>query len=499
MNQNPAASLVVRLNSLPIRVRLTLWYSLVFATALLCLGFACLWMVHSAITNLETQELRQRVKSVRQFLNARPKGEMPEQLRTAFTTAYDVYHGHKWLQVIDEHGVWVYRSSHVSGPFSNLVLPQHAPADGYYFTYTAEGANVRALIEPIEVNGVRYTVQTGLTLDRALSILSNFRAHLALLTALGLIISSLAGYFMSRKALAPIAAIASEAQRINDRNLNVRLPEPTTQDELAALSRTLNQMLSRIESGYHSVLSFTANAAHELRSPVALLRAETEVALAFPRDVAFYRDTCSRVLDQSVQIASLIDQLLALARADAGVESFNPVSLNVPDLLEEVAGEWAQRFSKDGIQFNVPVASSEMWVRADLPSLKRLLHILLENAWRYTPSRQSATLSCQEIRDVDAPAVEIIVADTGVGIADEDQSRIFDRFCRAARPVHGDFAGSGLGLVLAQGIANRHHSRIELQSTLGQGSRFSLTLPMAVFARMEVLQTASSASDSIYR
>lgn len=466
---------------LPIRVRLTLWYTLVFAGALFCLGFACLWMVHGAITNLENNELTQRVKSVRQFLEARPKGETPEQFRNAFAAAYDVYHGHKWLQVIDEHEVWAYRSSHVANVYSNLALPQQIPADGYYFTYLTEGIHVRGFIAPITANGVRYTVQTGITLDKTLTILSNFRVHLFLLTVLGLIISSLAGYFMSRQALTPIAAIAAEAQRINDKNLNIRLPELETQDELAALSNTLNQMLSRIEAGYQSVRSFTANAAHELRTPVALLRAETEVALAFPRDAAYYRNTCDRIFENSVQMTRLIDQLLSLARADAGVDTFRPERVNLPDLLEEVAAEWSERFAEARIQFNCEVETSEMWIQADFLSLKRLLNILLENAWRYTPSGQSVALTLSSsIQGFDHPAAKISVVDTGIGISQEDQCRIFERFCRAARPLHGDFSGSGLGLVLGQWIAECHHSTIQLQSSPGKGSCFSLLLPISL-------------------
>ena len=308
-------------------------------------------MVHRAIDDLENNELQQRVRSVRRFVEARPAHEAPDQLRNAITAAYDVSHGNKWEQIIDEHGNWLYRSPHVASIYPQLVLPQQASQTGVYFTYTAESIHVRALIEPITVHGIRYTVQTGLTLSKTLAILSNFSIQLFLLTALGLILSSLAGYFMSRKALTPIASIASEAQRINDKNLNSRLPELHTHDELAALSNTLNQMLSRIEAGYQSVRSFTANAAHELRSPVALLRAETEVALAFPRDAAYYRNTCERVLHNSVQMTRLIDQLLSLARADAGVEVLRLEPVNLPDLIEEVAEEWAERFAEAQIQF----------------------------------------------------------------------------------------------------------------------------------------------------
>ena len=382
---------------LPLRVRLTLWYTLVFAAALFSLGFGSLWMVHRAIERLENNELQQRVRSVRRFVESRPANETPEQMRDAIAAAYDVSHGNKWLQVIDGHGRWLYRSSHVAAVYPNLVLPQNAAQAGTYFTYTADAIHVRALIEPVTIRGIRYTVQTGLTLDKTLDVLDNFRIQLSVLIIFGLIFSSLAGYFMSRKALFPIAVIASEAQRINDKNLNLRLPVLHTRDELASLSNTLNQMLGRIEAGYQSVRSFTTSAAHELRSPVALLRAETEVALAFPRDSLYYRETCENVLKSSVQMSRLIDQLLALARADAGVEALHFEPINLSDLIEEVAAEWTERLAEAQIQLSCEVGAFEVWVLADYIALKRLLNILLENAWRYTPSGGAVGLALSKL------------------------------------------------------------------------------------------------------
>jgi heavy metal sensor kinase len=462
---------------LPIRVRLTLWYSIVIAATLFTIGFVSLWMVHRAIDDLENNELQQRVRSVRRFLEGRPPKETRAELHDAITAAYDVSHGNKWLQVIDEHGNWVYRSQHVSAAYPSLALPQEAPTDGSYFTYTADSISVHALIEPIAVRGVRYTVQTGLSLTKTLAILSNVRMQLIVLTSLGLVVSSLAGYFMSRKALTPIGAIASEAQRINEKNLNSRLPVLESRDELASLSNTLNQMLGRIEAGYQSVRSFTANAAHELRSPVALLRAETEVALAFPRHADYYRDTCQRVLENSKQMTHLIDQLLALARADAGVEVLKFEPVNLTDLIQEVADDWSDRFARAEIEFDCALPARECWVDADYLALKRLLNTLLENAWRYTPSGQSVRFGLTENTESDEPrTAEIGVADTGIGIALEDQKRAFERFHRVARPLHGDLPGSGLGLALGQWIAERHNSSINLQSFPGEGSRFSLKL-----------------------
>ena len=462
---------------LPIRVRLTLWYSLVFATALLSIGLGSLWMVHRAIDELENNELQQRVRSVRRFLESRPADETSPQLRDTITAAYNVSHGSKWLQIIDEHGEWLYRSPHVAAVYPDLVLPQNAAPSDSYFNYTTESVPVRALIEPITVHGIHYTVQTGLSLSKTLAVLSNFRAQLFFLITLGLIASSLAGYFMSRKALTPIAAIADEAQRINDKNLSARLPSLETHDELSSLSNTLNQMLGRIEAGYKSVRSFTANAAHELRSPVALLRAETEVALALPRDATYYQATCEHILLNSVQMTRLIDQLLALARADAGVEVFKFEPINLPEVLEEVAEEWTERFADAQIDFSRNFSTIEFWIDADYVALKRLLNILLENAWRYTPHGQSVSLALHgPAQNGVHRAIEICVADTGIGIAPEDQKRIFERFCHIGRPIHGDFSGSGLGLALGQSIAERHNTTIELHSTIGEGSRFSFLM-----------------------
>jgi len=460
------------MTQLPLRIRLTLWYSTAFAVAVFCFGFACLCLVHRAVTDLEENELQQRVRSVHRFLEVRPAQETPAQRRDAITAAYDVSHGAKWLQVIDDHGNWLYRSPHVAEVYPQLATPQQLKQSSTYFTYIAGSAHVRALIEPITVNGVRYTVQTGLTLDKSLALLSNFQMQLWTLAALGLIAASLAGYFMSRKALSPIAALAREAQRINDRNLNIRLPALQTRDELAALSATLNQMLERIESGYQAVRSFTANAAHELRTPASLLHAEVEITLAFPRDVSYYRESCEKVLRDSAQMARLIDQLLALARMDAGTEILHMELLNLNELVEEVGERWHDRFSGAGIYFTVAGEATASWVEGDFVGLKRLLDTLLENAWRYTPSGRLVTISLRSV----AQHAELSVCDTGAGISQEIQSKIFQRFSRWAEPLRGDFSSSGLGLALAKWIAERHHSSLILKSTPGTGSCFSISL-----------------------
>jgi signal transduction histidine kinase len=468
------------IRSLPIRIRLTLWYTLAFSTALFFLGAYALWMVQHATIQLETKELQQRVRSVRLFLESRPDGESPASLHDAMKTTYDVTHGKRWLQVIDDRGVWVYRSSLVADVYPVLVLPQYAPQDGTYFTYQRGTQSVRAVIQPIVAKGTRYTVQTGVTLDTTLIILSDLRSHLLLLSLVGLIVSSLSGHFLSKKALDPVAAITAEARRISDKNLNARLPELEARDELSALSNTLNQMLQRIEDGYQSVRSFTANAAHELRTPVARLRTGAEVTLAFPRNADYYREACERTLETTVHMGRLIDQLLSLARADAGIAVLRFEPVNLPDLMDDIAEEWEERFCTAGIEFHRSSTKSELWADADYSALKTLLNILLENAWRYTPHGRSVSLTlCLQEPEENTQIVEVAVVDRGDGISSEDQKRIFERFYRAATPLRGDAPNTGIGLALGLWIAEQHKSTLRVESSPGIGSRFSISLPIA--------------------
>jgi heavy metal sensor kinase len=460
------------IKSPPIRIRLTLWYSLAIAATMFSIGFASLWMVHRAIDDLEKEELQQRVRSVRRFVESRPPGETQAQLREAITAAYNVSHGNKWLQVIDEQGNWIYRSSHVAASYPTLVLPKQAPEAGAYFTYTAESSSVRALIQPISIHGVRYTVQTGLTLNKTLAIFSNLRIQLFLLITVGLFVSSVGGHFMSRKALKPVAALAAEARRINDRNLDIRLPEPSAKDEISDLSRTLNQMLERIDKAFASVRTFTGNASHELRTPISLMRTEIEVALYRPRDSEEYRAILGRLHEETMRMTSLVENLLSLARADGGAETIALVPVRVDDLFRQVTESWKDGMNRALLDFSIEIEEDDLALLGDRHLLPRLLSILLENASKYTPPGGSVKLSAA----LAGTRVVLSVMDSGIGMAPEHKPRIFDRFYRATQVGESAPAGSGLGLALAKWIAERHGAQLIVESEPGRGSCFSFSL-----------------------
>jgi heavy metal sensor kinase len=457
--------------SLPIRLRLTLWYCAMFAAAAGLLSVSSWWMLRHSLMATEYHELQERAEDVQLLLVQLGPGADPNLLQQRFTEIYQVKDDGKYLQVLDQDGRWIFRSKRLVDDVLRPALPSALPARGTLAEFHQGTRYVRVLSYPIKANGRAYSVQTGLALNKSMVLLSVFRAQLLFLTPAVLLLAAIGGHFMSRKALAPVAAIATEARRINDRNLEIRLPIATTRDEITHLSETLNQMLARVEMGVRSIRDFTANAAHELRTPLALIRTEVEVALSMPRSAGDYREACEQVQLESIRMTALIDNLLMLARADAETESLRYESIEANQLVCRVGEKWKHAMRLALLSFSLETAGAPVFVRGDVDALQRLLTILLDNAMRHTPPGGAV---CLEFARNDG-RVTFTVRDTGIGIAPGHQSRVFDRFYRVDRTR----GGSGLGLALAKWIAEKHATSIFLESTLGKGSSFHFSLPEA--------------------
>ena len=275
---------------LSIRLRLTLWYCAMFTTAAVLLSMSSWWILRRSLVATEYHEVQERAEDVQLLLlQLGPKVSL-ESVQQKFAEIYQVKDDGKYLQVIDQDRTWLYRSKRMIDQGLQLAAPLDLPPLGTTVEFHQGTRYVRTLAYPIHANGRAYSVQTGIALNKSMVLLSAFGARLLLLTPAVLILAAIGGHFMSRKALAPVAAIAAEARRINDKNLDVRLPISETEDEISHLSETLNQMLARVELGVRSIREFTANAAHELRTPVALIRAEVEISLSRERKAEEYRD-----------------------------------------------------------------------------------------------------------------------------------------------------------------------------------------------------------------
>jgi len=468
------------LRTLSIRFRLTVWYFCFFALAGFLLSVASWLLLEQSLDTLTLHELHERIDDLESLLAAQAPDANLDALRAELMREYRSRDEGKWLQLLDGQGNWLYYSSR-SRVADGIAPLSQAPATVVPFQ-EATGHHLRAYSRELQAHGHSYRVSMAISADSSALILDQFRRDLLFLVPMVLLAAAVVGHLLSRKALAPVAAIISEVRRINERNLSTRLLVVPTQDEISLLSETLNQMLERIDAAFRSVRSLTANTSHELRTPLSLIRTRVEVALCFPRTADHYRSVLEEVQAETLRMTSLIESLLALARYDAGATQPELEPVEVTSLMARTAREWTPTAERLSLDLQMIPAHKPAWVLGHAESLNRAIRALVENACRYTPSGGWIRLHAQ---DTERGTVTLSVEDSGIGIAEHDLHRIFERFYRAQQPQHEEQAGSGLGLSLAKWIVDQHKGSISVESTPGAGSRFHISLPAYIAAEVD--------------
>lgn len=293
-----------------------------------------------------------------------------------------------------------------------------------------------------------------------------------------LLASGVLGWFLAGRAMRPVERLMDEVEEVTDgRSLHRRVAVPTAGDELSRLAVTLNAMFSRLEASFANLRRFTADASHELKTPLMVLRVGVERALVHPGTPPEVLESLDVTLEQLNQLNELVDSLLTLARADEGRA---PLSLEVRDLgalMMDVAETAEMLGEQHGLRVDVKVPPHPVELPVDPHRMHQLLLNLVTNAVKYTPAGGSVGIALEETGD----EVRITVRDTGIGIASVDLPHIFDRFWRAdpARSRTGDRPGVGLGLAITKWIAEAHGGTITVQSRPGRGSVFMVSLPRA--------------------
>jgi heavy metal sensor kinase len=341
---------------------------------------------------------------------------------------------------------------------------------------TVEGLGpypVRVLTMPVyEAGRVARLMQVGMSQESFYVTRRLFLLIMAGVLPLALLLAGGGGWVLARRALAPVDRMTEAARRISAEHLAKRLEETGVGDELDRLAATLNAMLGRLDDAFRQIRQFSADASHELQTPVTILKGELEVALRVPRSPEVYQRHLRSALEEVDRIAMLVDGLLLLARADAGVLRMDRTPVDLAQLVEEVYEQTRVLADVQHVTLDLGLVES-VTIPGDYQRLRQLLLNLVDNGLKYTPSGGRVSLSLQRCG---AGAV-LHVSDTGIGLSPEEQARIFQRFYRsAAARVQGQ-RGTGLGLCIAQSIAEAHGGCIQLESTPGRGSTFTLCLP----------------------
>jgi len=411
----------------------------------------------------------------------------------------------------DEHLTRIYR------PDSTLIYDDNPQEQGSELAEAVRSAldgdkqiiqvrghegQMRVLTLPITHDGqIIGALQIGISLEDLHGTMRTLLKVLLLLAPAMLLIASGGGWFLATRALTPIDRLTRTAQRISAEDLSQRINLRGADDEVGRLAHTFDAMLTRLQSAFEQQRRFTADASHELRTPLTAIIGQIDVAIERPRDAESYRVTLATVREQANRLTHLANDLLFLARADAQPAPVTDELIDLGNLLPAVVAQ-VEPLADDRQQQIALDQPPELFVHGNEDDLIRLFLNLLDNAIRYTPpggrisitaaiehSQPTANRASGRMTAINAherthaptqPSVVVSIHDTGPGVAPEHLPRVFDRFFRADRGRNRAQGGSGLGLAIAQSIANTHGGRLEVTSTIGQGSTFTAILPCAV-------------------
>ena len=454
---------------LSIRLKLTAWYVAVLLASLGIFGIAAYFTMKEGIERTVDESLEEQARGVEELMRSVLRDE-PARLADELREHAELRAEGDFSQVRDPNGRWIYRSRLMA----NYNVPGPSTARHSAYNFMASDLPLRVLVRELNSDGNTYLIQVAAPMNDSYNALNRFKWVVLLLSPLLVVLASGGGYWLSRRALAPVDEITRAAQEINSNNLSQRREVAPTRDELQRLSETLNGMLERLEAAFNRITQFTADASHELRTPLALMRTTTEVSLRTSQTVSEYREAQSQVLEELEKTSSLVEKLMLLARADAGVETLQRAPVNLTDCLREACNDGRILATAKGITFQEDIASLTLVVEGDAHALHRVFLILMDNAVKYTPSRGSIVVSLS--REDKFAVMEF--RDTGIGITAEDQPHIFDRFYRADKARSREFGGVGLGLSIARWVAEAHGGSIAVESSPGDGSIFRVRLPL---------------------
>jgi heavy metal sensor kinase len=377
------------------------------------------------------------------------------------------------FEVADENQNWIFRSPQFLQPGVQLPAVGNGPAT--FFTTNLSHIQYRIALQKFQTNGHTYEIHAAVPTEPFDRALDNFRNIERETVPLLVVLASLLGYWLSGRSLAPVTRIIETAERIGVDSLSQRLEVPRARDELRRLTEALNAMLERIDSSFKRITQFTADASHDLRTPVSVIRTLAEVTLRGPRSEQQYTDALAKILHTSEETTNLLENLLTLARADAGTTGMELHLLDLEVHVRKAQERALLLAANKSLDITLRTSGRPVWVRADSIAMDRLLLILMDNAIKYTPEGGF----CEIEMLAEANEVQVVVRDSGIGIAEHELALIFERSYRSDRARSRETGGAGLGLAIARWITVMHGGTITAESRLGTGSVFRVTLPAA--------------------
>jgi heavy metal sensor kinase len=456
------------------RFRLTVWYVALFSLLFVLFGIFLYGLLSKDLRTRLDQSLTSEASTASALFEdelVEEKGDVP----MAATEAVAGLRLHGSRVGIMAGSRLLASSGPVSPQESGAVVAQTAgsAAPDLLLALPRLGQNgARAATHRLTALGRSFLIFSIAPLDSIAADLAVVRRVILLALPLLVGLAGIGGYLLATRSLAPLNWMAEQARQITGSNLNRRLEIGHAAEELTLLAASFNELLARLDQSFEAMRRFVADASHELRTPIAVIRGEADVALSHDRGAAEYRESLAIVLDESRRLSRLVDDLLNLARADAGRVKLEAHEFYFNELLADCCRSMQTLASASNVTLEYRSAG-DVQFRGDEALLRRLAINLLDNAIRYTPPGGQVAV----VLEADAAGACLRISDTGIGIPPEAAPHVFERFYRADKARSRQDGGFGLGLAIVKWIAEAHDGAVELTRNSGPGTTFTVTLP----------------------
>jgi len=457
-------------------IKLTLWYVLTFlVSALMICTFLYLGLRHRLLKEID-QFLLDETKEMERVLSREPK-ETYFLMRFEDEVMVRKYYPF-FFQILNKDGepLYVSKEFREMGYVANdwvLNNAKNGKEAREEIHCPGRKRTFRVISTPLYMDGrMTYIIQLGTHLHFVRKNLSDFKNNILAVFPIILILGTLGGWILARRSLSPIGYIASKAQSITSQNLSERLIPRGTGDEMDELIQTINEMICRLEASFKRMAEFTADASHELKTPLCAMRGEAEVLLSKGRTAGEYQEGLAHFIEQFDHLNQMINDLILLSKFDSSQVELKMVPLRLDLLVKDLCNLFQILAEQKGITLEIDKAQ-ELTVMGDKFRLQQLFTNLIDNAIKYTPEG-----TIRVTLEKNQENVLVKVSDTGIGIPEQEREKIFKRFYRVDKSRSRETGGVGLGLSIVEWIAHAHHGRIEVESEINQGSTFIVYLPL---------------------
>lgn len=385
-----------------------------------------------------------------------------------------------YVRVLHEDGEVIATSGNFAAivyPINKEKLRNMGVGSSYVETVKVPGKRTpfRVLSTRLADEKFDYVIQIGTGMKSMRNTLGNFSENMLTAIPIALVLGTIGGWLLARRSLAPISYITEATQKITATNLGERLRSRHSDDELDHLIATINAMISRLEDSFKRMNQLTADVSHELRTPISAMRGEAELLLSKPRPQGAYRKALATYIEQLDFLTRMIDDLILLSKFDSNEARLTMIPIKLDRLLINLGDLFKVLAEQKGVELTVGIIE-RLDIVGDQTRLQQLFTNLIDNAIKFTPSGGHIDIALQK----DKGFAKASIKDTGIGVPASEFEHIFDRFYQVDKSRDKGSKGVGLGLSICQWIVKAHHGKIELESAVGEGSRFIVSLPLVI-------------------